>query len=375
METLFPLEIDFELSHGSYLVDKKTGEEYLDLFSMYSSLVFGYNHKAFTSQFEKDVLPLTKLRFSTNSFKCRIVEEFQKLFSQHVFSPHMHFTCTGALAVESALKAAMDYKKVEQPVVLSIENSFHGVNSWGFSTSLVGFTAQRLNYMPRLAWPSLSIDAAIEYAERNDLTNVVAVIVEPVQCTNGDVYLDKEKLKILYELCREHDVCFILDEIQTGFGATGKFWYYEYLGFEPDILVFGKKAQICGIVLSERYAPILSLTQKKLQVTYDGDIIDLLRSLYVLKYVFEHNILSDVVEGEQLVQRELFPLVSNYRAKGYLIAFDFPDITQRDLFVSDCFKKNLIVNKSGENTIRLRPNLAVTQGELLAAVNIIKSLL
>ena len=375
METLLPLEIDFERSHGAYLVDKNTGDEYLDLFSMYSSLAVGYNHEIFNEKFNNEVLPLTKLRFCTNAMQTSIVNRFHESFSKHVFSSFMHFTCTGALAVESSLKAAMEYKKVKEPVVLSIENSFHGVNGWGLTTSLVGFTAQRLEYMPRLNWPVLSLDLAIDYLENKDLANIVAVIVEPIQCTNGDIHLDKLKLKKLYHLCYLNDVCFILDEIQTGFGTTGKFWYYQYLGFEPDILIFGKKAQVCGIVMSGKYSSILNLSQKKLQVTFDGDLIDMLRSHYILNYIVDNNILNQVLNGESFLKNNLSKLVRNYRSHGYLIAFDLDNQQQRDEFIEKCFKQKLIVNKAGEKTIRLRPNLACTKTELLAAIDIMKGLL
>jgi len=375
MDTLFPLEIDFEASHGSFLVDKKTGIEYLDFFSMYSSLVLGYNHPVFDASFEQEVVPLTKLRFSTNAFQSEYVRKFYDKFSESVFSNFIHFTCTGALAVESALKSAMEYKKVQEPIVLSLENSFHGVNSWGFASSLVGVTASRLQWMPRLSWPSLDIDLLIDYLQASDLTNIVAVIIEPIQCTNGDIYLDKNKLKIIFSLCRENDICFILDEIQTGFGTTGKMWYYQYMGFEPDIMVFGKKTQVCGIVLSEQYADVLSLSQKKLQVTFDGDVIDILRAYYVLNYINDNDVLFSINQNSRLLKAELSPVTKNYRSIGYLVAFDFDTLIQRDSFVARCLSNHLIINSAGEKTVRMRPNLAVTDSELRQVIRIIKGIL
>jgi len=375
MDSLLPIEIDFKKSKGSFVFDKKNNEQYLDLFSMYSSLALGYNHEIFNQSFIDEVIPLTKLRYATNAMQCDIVNDFHKLLSQHTFSPHIHFTCTGALAVESAIKTAMDYKKVKNPKVISITNSFHGVNCWGFTTDLSGFTAKRLKNFPRLDWPSISLDRAIEFLEKNDLSDIAAIIIEPVQCTNGDIYLNKEKLTTLHKLCLEQDICFILDEIQTGFGTTGKMWYYEHLGFEPDILVFGKKAQVCGIVIKEKYSNVLTLTQKKLQVTFDGDLIDMVRSKYILNFITSSHLLDQVIKLSSYASDQLQINVENYRSEGYLIAFDLPTTEQRDHFVNLCFKKNLLVNKAGERTIRLRPNLAITKNELNAAINTIKDVI
>lgn len=375
METLFPLEVDFEQSYGSYLVDRLSGDEYLDFFSMYSSLPLGYNHPVFDNDFDQAVLPLTRVRFSTNTYHCEIVEQFIERFSRTFFSSAIHFCCTGALAVESALKAAIDYKKVSSPVVLSIQNSFHGVNSWGFTTSRVGKTAQRLKGMPELDWPKLTLDEIIEYLHINPPKSVVAVIVEPVQCTNGDIYLDRDKLSVIHQLCRDLDICLIFDEIQTGFGTTGKMWYYEHLGIQPDILVFGKKAQVGGIVLSEKYADILHLDEKKLQVTFDGDLIDILRSGYVLKAIERDDLLNLVSEGSLLMRELIASHVNNYRSVGFLMAFDFESSQQRDQFVQHCYNSKLIVNKAGELTVRLRPNLATNASEIKAAAAIMKKFL
>jgi len=305
--------------------------------------------------------------------QCSIVSELIKLFAQVTFSNNIHFTCTGALAIESALKAAFDYKNDSSSKVISIKDSFHGVNGWGLSTSLTGFTGQRLDNFPRLEWPNLTLDSTIDYLIENTCEDICAVIIEPIQCTNGDIHLDRVKLKQLYQLCQNRDICFILDEIQTGFGTTGKVWYYEYLGFEPDILVFGKKSQVCGIVLQEKYSPILELETMKLQVTFDGDLIDILRCKYILSYLLSNNILSNVIKGSQIFKNHLSHKFTNYRTEGYLIAFDLETEQQRNEFVSTCYQQKLLVNKAGSKSIRLRPNLAITDAEIAQAIQILLS--
>ena len=103
MEYLLPLTIDFKRSHGSYLVDKVSGEEYLDLFNMYSSLPLGYNHRVFDEQFRREIDEISYVRMANSVCRSEELLEFVELFKNYTFSSNFHFACTGALAVESAL--------------------------------------------------------------------------------------------------------------------------------------------------------------------------------------------------------------------------------------------------------------------------------
>ena len=131
-----------------------------------------------------------------------------------------------------------------------------------------------------------------KYIYVNGPKNIVAVIVEPIQCTSGDIYLDTEELLELRNLCRAQDICFIVDEIQTGFGVTGKMWYSDQIGMDPDVLVFGKKAQICGIVAKEKYNECITTPLRKLDVTFDGELIDAVRATYVLQSYEKYDLLN-----------------------------------------------------------------------------------
>lgn len=375
MSKVFDIVIDFKKSHGSYVYDKKSQGVFLDFYSMYSSLPLGYNHPIFDETFKEKVVDIASLRMTNNVFSSDEYEQFVNQFSSHVFSKNIHFTCTGALAVESAVKAAMHYKKVKEPFVVGVKNSFHGINSWGFLTDRTGINQKRLEYFPQNNWYHLDLDEIIELLENKDIENLVAIIVEPIQCTNGDIYLDKVKLQRIRQICLRKDVCFILDEIQTGFGVTGKMWYYEYLELIPDILVFGKKAQVCGLCTNDKYAEILQNPYQKLDVTFDGELIDMVRAGYVLKAYSEFNLLEKVRENSEILRNQLSGLSKNYRSIGHLIAFDFDSTAHRDEFLKSCYANKVIVNRSGEKAVRLRPNLALAQDELDAFVSIVASIL
>ncbi len=361
---MFDIKIDFNKSHGSYLFDDKSNKAYLDFFNMYSSLPLGYNHPVFGEQFKSEILSVASIRMANNLFESDLLQSFFRSFSPYTLYPLVHLTCTGALAIESALKCAMDYKIVDNPKVLSITKSFHGVNSWGLATDRFGVTGQRLQNYINNNWENLEIDDLINYLETKNLDDLVAVVIEPIQATSGDIYLDPVKLQKINQLCNSKKICFILDEIQTGFGSTGTMWYYEKINLTPDILVFGKKSQVCGIVAHERYNFTISSPLQKLQVTFDGELIDAIRARYIIKAYEDGNLVAKAQTRCEQFREIIANKVENFRAIGHLVAFDFQDTDTRNNFQRKCLESNFLCNKAGERSIRLRPNLAISENEM-----------
>lgn len=371
MKTLFDITIDFEKSRGSYVFDKKSNKPYLDLFSMYSTLPLGYNHRVFDGSFMEKVARVAHIRTTNNMFLSDELQEFIAAFRKYVFSDHLHLTCTGALAIEAAIKCAMVQKKVDKPMVISLKRSFHGLNSWGFLTDRFAATAERMKYYPRNEWLNLSFEELETYFSKGPVENLVAIVLEPIQCTAGDLYIPLQQIERLRQLCDQYDVCLIVDEIQTGMGVTGSMWYSEKIGLTPDILVFGKKAQVSGIVVKEKYAACILSPVQKLEVTYDGDLIDAIRAIYVLK-AYENDALLEKVQEKNILFRQLLETrVLNYRSSGLLIAFDFETKDIRDRFTSLCFQEGLICNGTGEKAVRMRPNLAISGSEIEETASIL----
>jgi L-lysine 6-transaminase len=362
--TIFDIKIDFNKSHNSYVFDKNSQKEYLDFFSMFSSLPLGYSHEIFDNEFRRETQAVSHLKMANKVFQTDELRAFIEKFSEYSLHEYLHFCSTGALAVESAIKSAMEYKKVEDPMVLGLKKSFHGINSWGFVTDRFAATAQRMKYFPKNDWKNLEIDDVITYLESNDLSKLVAVIVEPIQCTAGDIYVDISKLKKLNKLCNEKDICFIVDEIQTGFGSSGAMWYSQKIGLDPDILVFGKKSQISGIMVSEKYNEIILSRMQKLGVTFDGDLIDAIRSKFILKAYEKYELIRKSTINNAKFESILRKKVLNYRSSGNLIAFDFENESERNNFLKRSYDNYLICNSAGNTSVRLRPNLAVSDIEI-----------
>jgi L-lysine 6-transaminase len=369
--TVFDINIDFKKSKGSYVFDKRTNKPFLDLFSMFSSLPLGYNHPIFDASFDQKIKYISHLRMSNNLFHSEEFEDFEKKFLNISFHKNLHFCSTGALAVEAALKCGYEYKKDPKAIVLGVKNSFHGINSWGFITdSEISSVKNRVINYPKNNWELHSLDALIEELE-NITKNISSVIVEPIQCTAGDVYLDIAKLKKIQDLCNKNDICFIVDEVQTGFGVTGEMWYSKMIGLNPDIVIFGKKSQICGIMINDKYSEAVFSKYRKLEVTFDGDLIDAVRAEYVLNAIESQSLLKNVRKKSEFLRAELSGLFENYRSIGHLIAFDFSSKQKRDKFVSDAYLNGLLINPTAESSVRLRPNLAFSDDELDKLLDIV----
>lgn len=377
---MFNIRIDFEKSYDSYLFDKKSKTYFLDFFSFFSSLPLGYNHQIFQEKtFINAIRRICSIKVANNAMETEEFNEFLDTFSKHkdmIMFQFFHFCCTGALAVESALKVAIDYKKSKNPIFISFKGSFHGINSWGLVTDRFRPVDLRLNACPRLNWPKVkSIEEIEKFIDKNGANNIAAIIIEPVQATFGDRYFLPNLFIKLRELCTKNNICLIFDEIQTGFGTSGKMWYFQHLDIEPDIVVFGKKTQVSGIMVKEKFGDTFKNPVRRLKVTFDGDLIDMIRCTYTLKAYNKYKILENVNKRSDELFGELKKIKSlkNLRRQGLLFAFDLASESSKKHFFESCFKNKLLVSPASYNCIRLRPNLNVSSSEIQKASKIIKN--
>jgi len=364
IRSVFDITIDFNKSYGSYLFDRKTNHAFLDLFSMFSSLPLGYNHPIFDESFDQKIRPISHLRMSNNLFHSQELIDFERKFQEISFHDNLHLCSTGALAVETALKCAFEYAKKPNSLVVGLKNSFHGINSWGFITdSGIASVNERVKFYPKNNWKNIEINKIFSYINTNS-SQISSVIVEPIQCTAGDIYIDVKKLKEIELLCKRKNICFIVDEIQTGFGVTGEYWYSQKIGLEPDIIVFGKKSQICGVMVNDKYSEAIRSQYRKLEVTFDGELIDAVRAEYILNAIEKDLLLENVIEKSEILRAELSSMFDNYRSVGHLVAFDFSNKKKRDDFVNISYSNFILINPTSDRSVRLRPNLAFNNNEL-----------
>jgi L-lysine 6-transaminase len=375
----FNIKIDFDKSHDSFLYDKRTDREYLDFFGMYASLPLGYNHEIFqTDEFKKEFMSVSSFKVNNCEFVSDETLEFDEMFTEYAGQgnyKYFHYCCTGALAVEAAIKTCLRYKNFHTPRVLSFNNSFHGINSFGnFVTSRFEAVESKLVGIPSVY--SCKVDLDLEQVEFQLAGGqVTCILVEPIQCSVGDVHIDKDFMNGLKELSDKYNVPLVFDEIQVGFGGTGKVWYHEHLDYEPDIIIFGKKTQLSGIMVNEQHSQTFKEGEiTRLDVTWNADVTDMIRCKYIMKAYQKYNILDNVSKmGDYLTQSlSTDEKLSNVRNSGLIIAFDLPDTEKRNNFVNNLFLDGVLCNPTGKRSIRIRPNLSLTMQEAEMAIEKIR---
>ena len=368
------IELNLKKSHSFYLYDNKTSSEFIDLMSMYSSLPLGYNHKIFKSKkFKKEILEYSTVKVTNCEYQTEKKYNFEKRFLKFAGLgkyDFVHFASTGAIAVELAIKAALDISKKENGLVAYFKNSFHGILGYSnFITDRVGPVQKRLNgFINYEKW--IGVNNLIELNELLEKNkNISCVVIEPIKCTQGDLYLKKEELEKIFSICKKHKVITISDEIQTGFGSTGKVWYTNTLS---DIIVFGKKSQVSGFLTTSELGS--QLNPIRYCVTWDGDILDMIRSEHIIDEIETKDLLTKVQKNGLYFKKKLEKIkgVKNVRGKGFIIAFDLENEITRNKFYESCLNNKILVNLTGENSIRLRPSLNFTKKNIDESIKRIK---
>jgi L-lysine 6-transaminase len=413
----FDIIVDLEKSHGSWFVDQRNGDEYLDFFSMFASMAVGFNHpRLLAAQGRLGALAVQKP--ANSDAYTEAMAEFVETFSEigiPGYLPHAFFISGGGLAVENALKTAFDWKVRKnlakgytQEVgtrIIHFKQSFHGRT--GYTLSLTNtHDPRKTAYFPTFDWPrvvnprmtfpltpeNLKIVQVREQESLRQIKNAIsqygddiaALIIEPIQGEGGDNHFRKEFFQALRQICDENEIVFIMDEVQTGVGLTGKFWAHEYF-VKPDIICFGKKTQVCGILASERVDEVehnVFQEPSRINSTFGGNLIDMVRFTYILKVIEEEELVENArIQGELLLSEiqkisEDFPhLVSNPRGRGLMCAFDLPDEATRDRFLEEVTREKLMIMGCGEKSVRFRPHLIITAEEITQAVDIMRKVL
>jgi L-lysine 6-transaminase len=227
----------------------------------------------------------------------------------------------------------------------------------------------------------------IEAAVKQYRGDVAALIIETIQGEGGDNHFRPEFFKSLRELADKHDFLLIFDEIQCGAGITGKMWAYQHYPVEPDIIAFGKKTHVCGIIAGKRIDEVkenVFVESSRINTTFGGNLVDMVRCTRYLKIIEEDKLLENaakggekMIEGLEAIAAESSGQINNVRGKGFMIAFDLPDQDQRDDMLDMMFENKMLALKSGNRSIRFRgmldtPSEVVDQALEVVAMSIPK---
>ncbi|MDQ6851104.1 MAG: L-lysine 6-transaminase [Actinomycetota bacterium] len=399
----FELVLDLDRSQGSMLVDARDGSTYLDMFTFFASSALGMNHPDLSGDDDfLDEIGRVAVNKPSNSDVytvplARFVETFARVLGDPEL-PHLFFIDGGALAVENALKIAFDWKSRWNEAhgihpslgskVLHLQRAFHGRS--GYTMSLTNTDPNKVARFPKFDWPRIpspSINgttdvvaaeaealAAARAAFEANPHDIACFIAEPIQGEGGDNHFRPEFLQAMQALCREHDALFVLDEVQTGVGLTGTAWAYQQLGVQPDVVAFGKKAQVCGVMAGGRVDEVpdnVFVVPSRINSTWGGNLADMVRARRILEVIEADKLIPRAAElGEhllaslhQLAARQ--PLVTEVRGRGLMCAFTLPSAELRDVAIRRLREdEQVLVLASGPTSLRVRPALTITVEEL-----------
>eukprot|EP00241_Pyramimonas_parkeae_P001964 CAMPEP_0114246170 /NCGR_PEP_ID=MMETSP0058-20121206/12308_1 /TAXON_ID=36894 /ORGANISM="Pyramimonas parkeae, CCMP726" /LENGTH=483 /DNA_ID=CAMNT_0001359315 /DNA_START=282 /DNA_END=1734 /DNA_ORIENTATION=+ len=403
--------VDFEASRGNFVTDVD-GNTLLDLYSHIASLPIGYNNPHMLAVFQ-DPKNLSLLAHRPALGNAPPAGWAQRL-SQTLLSvapkglAHVQTMMCGSCANENAFKAAfiaaqekkrhgaahsqleLDSCMVNQAPgspglkILGFHGAFHG-RLFGCLSTTHSKAIHKLD-IPAFDWPIARFPALKYPLEQNTEANtkeeaeclsevevilkgdddIKGLIVEPIQAEGGDNHASPAFFRGLQAVCEKHEVAFIVDEVQTGGGAAGRFWAHEAwdLPSPPDFVTFSKKMQIAGYYCKEKYIPTHAY---RVFNTWMGDPVRLLQLEAVLKCVEEYRLIENAqVTGEYMkagveALAASYPgKVCNVRGQGTLLAFDAPTTTDRDALILALRMRGVDIPSCGDRTIRCRPGLFFT---------------
>ncbi|XP_036368360.1 4-aminobutyrate aminotransferase, mitochondrial isoform X2 [Octopus sinensis] len=421
---------DFDRSQGNYITDAD-GNCLLDLYTQIASIPLGYNHPKMVEVLKNDKnWALFANRPALSSFPPK---EWVSKLNKTLMSmappnlTHVQTMACGACSVENCLKSMfMVYQRqkrkgqppsaeelqsclVNEPPgspdlsILSFRNSFHGRTMGALAITHAKWF-HKLDF-PQPRWPVASFPYLRYPLEENQRENrieedrclaeveeliekyskmkqpVAGICVEPIQGEGGDNHATPYFFQNLQKICKKNHISLMLDEVQTGCGATGKLWAHEHFDLPepPDLVSFSKKMLTGGFYFRSNQMPHEA---GRIFNTWVGDPAKVIQLEAVSKVIKEDNLLSLVREtGRYMLasledaQRKYPGILSRARGLGTYVAIDFKDSATRDAFIQNARLKGVNLGGSGSVTLRFRPTLTLRKKHVNIFLDVLHSLL
>jgi L-lysine 6-transaminase len=407
----YDLVLDPVKSQGAWLVDQREGTRYLDMFTQFASMALGMNPPELVDdpEFMATLAQVAVNKPSNSDVYTTHLAEFVVTFERVMGDaslPYLFLIEGGALAVENCLKAAFDWKRRHNQAagrdpakgtkVLHLTKAFHGRS--GYTLSLTNTEPVKTALFPTFDWPRIDVPTvifplednheAVQAAEQQALAqaraafeanpdDIACFVAEPIQGEGGDNHMRAEFLQAMQQLCHDNDALFVMDEVQTGFGMTGSAWAFQQLGLSPDLVAFGKKSQVCGVMGGGRIDEVpdnVFHVASRINSTWGGNLTDCVRSRRILEVFEEQDLVANAARQGKFLLDRLVEMatgndtVSNPRGRGLLCAIDLPTAELRDE-VRDRLRdeERVLLLPCGERSLRFRPRMNVTEEELTLA--------
>jgi L-lysine 6-transaminase len=411
----FHLVMDLDKSQGSWIVDARNGRQYLDFYTFFATTPLGHNHPRLREpEFQRRLGAIAVNKPANSDIYTTAMAEWVQTFGTVAAPaglPYLFWIDGGSLAVENALKAAFDWKVRKNlqrgrgekgSKVIHFREAFHGRS--GYTLSLTNTADPRKHmYFPKFDWPrivnpkvsfplegeNLAQVQAVEQeavnqilaAVRENPDDIACLIIEPIQGEGGDNHFRPEFFRKLRSLADEHDFLLIFDEVQTGFGATGRWWAHQHFDVQPDILVFGKKTQCCGIAAGTRLDEVdhVFKVPSRINSTWGGNLVDMVRGTRIIEVMQEERLVEHCArQGQRLlkglleIHRDFPGFTSNPRGLGLFCALDLASPEMRTAAVSRAHELGMIILSTGHRGLRFRPALNLTTEDLDLGVDLLR---
>ena len=341
---------------GCTITDDK-GVEYLDLYGGHAVISVGHSHPHYIQRISNQ---LKEIGFYSNSVKNPMQTELaKKLGELSGYEDFALFLCnSGAEANENALKLASFVTGKKR--VVAFEKSFHGRTSAAVAvTDNPKIIAPINDVHDRVILPLNDVEALKKVLSSGD---VAAVLVEGIQGVGGCRVPEPTFLQAARQLCTEMGVVFILDEVQSGYGRSGKFFAHQYAGIRPDVITvakgMGNGFPVGGVLISPAYKPWHGM----LGTTFGGNYLACAAGLAVLEIMEQEKLVENAakVGGFMINELSAFDMIKEVRGKGLMIGLEFeePVVTLRKKLL---FEEKIFTGVSGTNVIRILPPLTLSQ--------------
>jgi len=355
---------------GSIITDDK-GQEYLDMYAGHAVVNIGHSHPKYITAVSEQ---LQKMAYYNNSvqnpLQQKLAERLGKISGYTDYS--LFLCCSGSESVENALKLASFHTSRQR--VIAFKRSYHGRTSGAGAVTDNPSISSLYNRVHKVIFVDVNdIDTLTRELETQ---KVAAVIIEPIQSTGGVHTPSVDFMQKMQTLCQQTGTMLIADEVQTGFGRTGKFFAHEWAGIHPDLICIGKPMANGLACAGVMIAPKFEAVKGRLGTTHGGNHVTMAAALSVL----------DILENEKLMQnakamgeflKEHIPAsnrIKEVRGKGLMLGIEFREpvapIRQKLLL-----EKHIITGSAGMNVIRLLPPLCITQQECYQFINALKAIL
>ncbi len=374
---VYPLfDIEIQRGQGSRVWDSK-GQEYLDLYGGHAVISIGHAHPHYVKAISEQV---ARLGFYSNSVQNPLQKEFaHRLGKATGYEDYQLFLInSGAEANENAMKLASFYNGRTR--ILSIEKAFHGRTSLAVEATANPKIIAPINANGHVTYlPINDIEAWKKEIEKGD---VCACMIECIQGVGGIRMVQADFLQQLSKICAEQDTVLICDEIQCGYGRSGKFFAHQWLGVKPDIITVAKG--ICngypmgGVLISPKFTPVYG----QLGTTFGGNHLGCAGALAVLDIIEQerlidnaHNVgtyIIDTLINEKAQGR--LPHVVDIRGRGLMIGIEL-DIPYKEPRTSLINQEHIFTGCSGTNVIRLLPPLCITKEDADTFIQALKNVL